>query len=128
MSDACTLILLSISQLWRVGTVYAERRPATAPREDSLTSEPATLFSSQAAPQVAQAVQPATQQSASPWGVYKGAAAVDSLVEYLNVQGRREAALKKVHLLSFWRLPQHSLKVLTGCTWRLLIAQAPGLS
>ena len=53
---------------------------------------------------------------------------MDSLIEYLNVQGRREAALKKVHLLSFLRLPQHPSKVLAGCTWRLSVAQAPGLS
>ena len=76
-----------------------ERRPATAPREDSSTAEPATFFSSQPAPQPAHGVQPATEQGASPWGVYSGAAAVDGLIEYLNIQGRREAALRKVHLL-----------------------------
>lgn len=76
-----------------------ERRPAIAPREDSLTSEPATFFSSQPALQTAQGAQPASEQGPSPWGVYSGAAAVDGLIEYLNVQGRREAALKKVHLL-----------------------------
>ena len=104
-----------------------ERRPATAPREDSLTSEPATFFSSQAAPQAAQAVQPAMEQSASPWGVYRGIAAVDSLIEYMNVQGRREAALKKVHLLLFSGLYKHPLGVMIGYTFQLLIAQAPGI-
>ena len=93
--------------------MYVERRPATAPREDSLTSEPAALFTSQPAPQAVQNVQPAAEQGTSSWGMYRGAAAVDSLMEYMNVQGRREAALKKVHLLTFSR---HLLRVLIRCT------------
>jgi len=74
--------------------VYIERRPASAPREDCALDEP-LMFSGQ---DTAQAERPCAEQALAPWAVYDSVQAVDSLIGYLNPQGQRESALKRVRL------------------------------
>lgn len=74
----------------RAGAVYVERRPASAPTEDSVPAEP-LMFSSQGAPQ---GERPNGEEC--PWGAYADVEAVDRLMAFLNPQGKREGALKRV--------------------------------
>lgn len=76
----------------RAGAVYVERRPASAPTEDSVPAEP-LMFNSQGAPQ---GKRPAGEEG--PWGAYTDVEAVDRVMPWLNPQGKREGALKRVRL------------------------------
>jgi len=46
----------------------------------------------------ARAERPCAEQALAPWAVYDSVQAVDSLIGYLNPQGQRESALKRVRL------------------------------
>ncbi len=76
------------------GSVYVERRPASPPKEDRAPAKP-LIFSSQGS---LQADRPATEQGMATWGAYSCAQSVDGLIAYLNPQGQRESALKRVRL------------------------------
>ena len=53
------------------------------------------MFSGQ---DTARAERPCAEQPLAPWAVYDSMQAVDSLIGYLNPQGQRESALKRVRL------------------------------
>lgn len=76
------------------GSVFVEQRPTSAPLDDCAPAEP-FVFSSRPDQEMQL---PAPEQGACAWGLYSCAEAVDGLMAYLNVQGRREAALKRVRL------------------------------
>ena len=82
--------------LCAAGAVYVERRPVSAPKEDRAPAEP-LMFSSQGS---LQADKPAAEQGMLTWGVYSCAQSVDGFIAYLNPQGQRESALKRVRLSS----------------------------
>lgn len=74
------------------GSVYVERRPASAPKEDRAAAEPLMFSSEGSLP----ADRPAAEPGVAPWGIYSSAQSVDSLIAYLNPQGQRESTLKRV--------------------------------
>ena len=72
--------------------MYVEQRPAAAPKEDRAPAQ-LLMFSSEGG---LQAERPAAEPGVSPWGVYSCTQSVDSLAAFLDPQGQRESALKRV--------------------------------
>lgn len=90
------------SALCCAGAVYVERRPASSPKEDRAPAEPLMFSSAGSLP----AEEPGLKPGTAPWAVYSSAQSVDSLIAYLNPQGQRESALKRVRIsLSLYHLP-----------------------